>query len=177
MAEPSQESRAAFITALNARLPRTRVIAQGLIRNRAGEVLLCELTYKQEWDLPGGVVDRGEPPAATVARELHEELGLRLPVGDLLTVGWLPPYRQWDDALLLVFEVAADPAEIERARLQPSEVVALHWCDPAAVAAHAAPYVQRHLSHLISPPHVDGGPDAGAAPVTARYLEDGRGRA
>ena len=40
------------IRRLNARLPKTRVIGHGLIRDEAGRVLLCELTYKQTWDLP-----------------------------------------------------------------------------------------------------------------------------
>ena len=49
--------RGGFIGVLNAGLPTKRVIAQGLVRSDRGRFLLCELTYKREWDLPGGVVD------------------------------------------------------------------------------------------------------------------------
>lgn len=159
--------RAAFITRLNATLPRKRVIAQGLIRDGEGDgdaVLLCELIYKAEWDLPGGVVDHDEAPADTVARELREELGLELPVGSLAAVNWLPPYRQWDDALLLVFEVAASRERIAEATLQRSEVAAVHWCDERAVAEHAAPYVARHLGQLLDRP-------VGSPTI---YLQDGQ---
>ena len=44
-----------------------------------GRVLLCQLTYKQDWDLPGGVVEVGESPQLAVAREVEEELALQLP--------------------------------------------------------------------------------------------------
>lgn len=157
-----ERSRAEFITRLNATLPTKRVIAQGLIRDDSGAVLLCELTYKLEWDLPGGVVDHDEAPAATLAREMAEEFGLELAVGPLLAVNWLPRYRQWDDALLLVFGVRPVPDLVERAVLQPREIRAVHWCPPGEVARHTAPYVARHLAALLAHP--------GPGPL---YLEDG----
>ena len=49
----------------------------------AGRVLLCQLTYKQDWDLPGGVVEVGESPQLAVGREVEEELGLTIRAG-----GW-----------------------------------------------------------------------------------------
>ena len=41
-------------------------------------MLLCQLTYKRDWDLPGGVVEVGESPRLAVAREVEEELGLAI---------------------------------------------------------------------------------------------------
>ena len=70
----SERERLRRISILNARLPKKRTIAQGVLRNPAGEVLLCELSYKKEWDLPGGVVDPGESPATCV--EFHTSRGL-----------------------------------------------------------------------------------------------------
>jgi len=72
--DPEPTTRDGFIGVLNAGLPTKRVIAQGLIRNSDNEILLCELTYKREWDLPGGVVDPHESPAQAVAREIAEEM-------------------------------------------------------------------------------------------------------
>src|ERR671913_421227 len=76
--DESEEERLRRIAILNSRLPKKRTIAQGLLRNPLGKVLLCELSYKREWDLPGGVVDPGESPAACVEREIQEELGLEV---------------------------------------------------------------------------------------------------
>jgi ADP-ribose pyrophosphatase YjhB (NUDIX family) len=45
-----------------------------------GRVLLVRHTYgPREWELPGGSLKRREVPAAAAAREMQEELGLRLP--------------------------------------------------------------------------------------------------
>jgi 8-oxo-dGTP pyrophosphatase MutT (NUDIX family) len=42
-----------------------------------GEILLVRHTYgSRGWDLPGGMVRRGEHPAATARREMREELGV-----------------------------------------------------------------------------------------------------
>lgn len=143
------QERAAFIARLNATLPTKRVIAQGLIRDDAGRVLLCELTYKLEWDLPGGVVDPGEAPATTLAREVREELGLAVTAGPLLSVNWLPPYRQWDDALLLVYDLGVRPRATDHLVLQTREIRAVHWCGREELERHAAPYVARHVGALL----------------------------
>ena len=65
---------------------------------RHWQLLLCELVYKREWDLPGGVVDRHESPAACVVREVREELDLGVTAGPLLAVNWLPALHGWGDA-------------------------------------------------------------------------------
>jgi 8-oxo-dGTP pyrophosphatase MutT (NUDIX family) len=158
--DPEPGSRAGFLAMLNATLAVKRVIAQGLVRDGAGRFLLCQLTYKQEWDLPGGVVDPHESPAHALAREVGEELGHAVTVGELLTVDWLPPYRQWDDALLCVFDLGVHPQLREQAVLQRSEIAAVHWVDVEEARDHVAPYVARLLEQLAAGDH-------------AAYLEDG----
>jgi 8-oxo-dGTP pyrophosphatase MutT (NUDIX family) len=93
-----------FRRLLNSFLPRKRAISQMLIRSTDGRVLLCRLTYKNDWDLPGGVVEVGESPRLAVSREVLEELGLPLPAGPLVLTDWLPPWGGWDDAVCLVFD-------------------------------------------------------------------------
>ena len=93
-----------FRALLNSFLPRKRAISQMLVRDPDGRVLLCRLTYKQDWDLPGGVVEVGESPQLAVTREVEEELALQIPAGRLLLTDWLPPWSGWDDALCLVFD-------------------------------------------------------------------------
>ncbi|WP_022923245.1 NUDIX hydrolase [Serinicoccus marinus] len=148
--DPAPGEPGAFLGMLDATLPRKRLIAQGLLRDDAGRVLLCELTYKQDWDLPGGVVDPDESPRATLAREIREELGLELPVGDLLAVNWLPRYKQWTDALLLVFDLGVRPGVTDEAVLQRTELRALHWVEPRHLEGRVAPYVARHLASIGS---------------------------
>lgn len=162
--DPPPGTRDAFLGVLNASLPTKRVIAQGIVRNGQGEVLLCELTYKTEWDLPGGVVDPHESPASGLVREVAEELGIALPVGALLAVDWLPPYRQWDDALLCAFDLGVVSDLPGRARLEAREIVALHWCPPRGLADHVAPYAARLVTEAVRAAELGHGPV---------YLEDG----
>lgn len=157
--EPS--SGGGFIEVLNAGLPTKRNIAQGLIRSSANEILLCELTYKQEWDLPGGVVDPHESPAHAVVREISEELQIEVSVQSLAAVNWLPAWRGWDDAMLFVFDLGVDDDVIGRAHLEPRELRSLHWCTLEEVDRRAAPYVTRMLRRLAQ--HTEG----------TAYLEDG----
>lgn len=131
-------SKEGFIALLNAGLPRKRIVGQGIWRDESDRILLCELTYKAEWDLPGGVIEVNEAPARGLARELHEELGVDVEVQGLVTVNWMPAWRQWDDASTFVFDLGTTDSSItETMTLQPSEIAAVHWCTLAEVRAHA----------------------------------------
>ncbi|GGM34363.1 NUDIX domain-containing protein [Promicromonospora citrea] len=57
-------------------LPRKRMAAGVLLRDATGRVVLIEPSYKKTWEIPGGVVEMGEPPWTAAERELEEELGL-----------------------------------------------------------------------------------------------------
>lgn len=170
--DPAPGEPGAFIAMLNATLPRKRVIVQGLVGDGQGRILLCELTYKEHWDLPGGVADPAESPVASLEREVREELGLELAVGDLLAVDWLPPYRQWEDAVLLVFDLGEHPDLLDEARLQPSELRAAHWVRPRDAHEHVAPYVARLLASLAG----NGSLDGRSPGASGLFLEDGVAR-
>ncbi|NNM45949.1 NUDIX hydrolase [Knoellia sp. DB2414S] len=161
--DPAPDSREGFIGLLNSTLPTKRVIAQGVLRDESGRILLCELTYKAEWDLPGGVVDPSESPAACVVREVAEELGLGVTVHGLLAVNWLPPWRGWSDAVEFIFDLGVvDADEVARATLQRREIRATHFVGDGQWAGHVAPYNERLLDFLTT----HAGPTA--------YLEDSR---
>lgn len=150
--EETEGERARRIAILNARLPKKRNIAQGLLRNPAGEVLLCELSYKVEWDLPGGVVDPGEPPAVCVVREIEEELGLEVVSRGLVVVNWLPPWRGWDDAHLFLFDLGVFDGELDPSKFLRREIAGAHWVRPQDAAAHVAPYTARMLEAVATVP-------------------------
>ena len=159
-AEP--DSRDGFIALLNSSLPTKRAIAQGVLRDSEGRVLLCELTYKAEWDLPGGVVDPSESPAQCVVREVREELAIQVQVRGLLAVNWLPPWRGWTDATVFVFDLGvADDDLLARTTLERREIRALHFVGEEEWEERVAPYNQRLLAFLAA----HAGPTA--------YLEDG----
>lgn len=74
-----------------ASLPTMYGAAAALITSPSGDVLFVKPNYRDGWSLPGGVIEEGEAPEAGCAREVQEELGLRLPIGPLLALHWLAP--------------------------------------------------------------------------------------
>ncbi|UYM07809.1 NUDIX hydrolase [Solicola gregarius] len=114
------------------------MIAQGLLHDERGRVLLCELTYKREWDLPGGVVEPDESPADALVRELREELDIEVRIRGLRTVNWLPAWAGWDDACVFVFDLGvADSSLTQAMHLQRTEIAGVHWCDDDIVRDRA----------------------------------------
>ena len=64
-----------FITA-KALISPTAFGVAGLVMDDSGKVLLVRHRYMTGWQLPGGGVDRGEPPEQAIRREMGEEIGL-----------------------------------------------------------------------------------------------------
>lgn len=159
--DPPANSSEGFIALLNAGLPTKRIIAQGLLRDADGRILLCRLTYKPEWDLPGGVVEVGESPADGLVRELQEELGITVNVNGLITVNWLPAWRGWDDACVMLFDLGtADASFIDTMHLQPAEIAGVEWCDEEAIAMHATAAARELLDAVRAggiPPYRESG--------------------
>ena len=135
------DGREGFTAVMNTVTPRKRLIAHALVTDAAGRVLLCETTFKPDWELPGGIVEPGESPAAGCAREMTEEMGWGPPLGGPLVVDWLRPYLGWEDAVELVFSSAV-VADADRGRLVPDgfEVRALHWVAPDDLDAVMTPF-------------------------------------
>lgn len=160
---PDEDTVSKAAVYLNRKLPKTRTIAQALIRDGDDHVLLCQLAYKKFWDLPGGVVDPHESPASAVVRELTEELGVNGTIRALRVVSWLPPWRGWDDAMLYVFEVDVDRPVAEFA-LQRKEIAAVHSVSTSDLDQHVAQYTAAVVRQAVKTA------DEGRAGV---YLENG----
>ena len=139
-----------FRALLNSFLPRKRAISQLLVRDHDERVLMCQLTYKQDWDLPGGVVEVGESPQVAVAREVSEELGLELKAGGLVLTDWLPPWGGWDDAICLVFDGGTHPATlVEDVVRQEREIRNAEFCTLQEVRARAADFTARRIEAAL----------------------------
>ena len=97
--------------------------AQALIE-RDGRVLLGRRGRDPSagrWDIPGGFVDEHEHPEKALRRELREETGLEIELGDFLGI-WMQPY---DGRTVLCLTWLASPAG---GRERPGDdLVELRW--------------------------------------------------
>ena len=157
-----------FRALLNSFLPRKRAISQLLVRDREGGVLICRLTYKQDWDLPGGVVEVGESPRLAAGREVLEELSLDLEAGRLLLTDWLPPWGGWDDAVCLVFDGGVHDAGLaDGIVMQAREIRAAEFATVEQVRERCADFTARRIESALANLAAGGG---------ATYVESGGAR-
>ena len=146
-----------FRALLNSVLPRKRAISQLLIRSDDARVLLCQLTYKTDWDLPGGVVEVNESPQIAVGREIEEELSLTLNVGQLLLTDWLPAWRGWDDAICLVFDGGEHPASLaDQIVGDRREIRSAEFCTLDQVNERCTDFTARRIHSALA--NLAGGP-------------------
>jgi 8-oxo-dGTP pyrophosphatase MutT (NUDIX family) len=134
------------------------------MRDAQDRVLLCETQFKEDWELPGGIVEPLEPPRLGAAREVREELGIDLDVGRLLVVDWMPPYLGWDDAIEMIFD-GGMVAENDLAywSLQPAEIKAVALVDLPTASELVTPLAFRRLTLAVA-----------LGPNEMAYTEDGR---
>jgi 8-oxo-dGTP diphosphatase len=67
---------------------KTIDVVGAVIRNEAGEVLCAlrsaSMSMPGLWEFPGGKIEPGEDPKRALQREIREELGCHITVGDLI---------------------------------------------------------------------------------------------
>jgi ADP-ribose pyrophosphatase YjhB (NUDIX family) len=85
------------------RTARPYAAAGVLFLDELGRVLLVEPTYKDQHDIPGGMIEPGETPRQACVREIEEELGLSFNPGRLLVVD-SQVYPTGEDVLLFIFD-------------------------------------------------------------------------
>lgn len=110
-------------------------------------MLLAETVYKDDWELPGGVVEPGESPRAGAIREILEEIGLAATLGEPAIVDWMPAWLGWSDAVEFIFDCGVLPVEVASA-LSPydSEIRALHWCQQSELAERVSELSARRIA-------------------------------
>jgi len=149
----------------NATQPRKRVGADMLIRDKQGRILLVDPRYKPDWDLPGGMSEANEPPAATARREVKEELNVDLEPGRLLCIDWVSPHGPWDDSLMFIFDGGTLTSEqITSLKLLDGELRTFEFCTAEEAADRLRPYIWQRAAHALQAQKTG----------ETRYVQDGQ---
>lgn len=122
-------------------------VAAGVLVDADGRVLLAERPAGKHlagrWEFPGGKLEPDETPAAALARELHEELGIvARAAAPLFELSWNYGELQLQFYVRRVTLWDGEPLPLENQRLQ--------WMAPErAVRAWLAPADRRMLELLL----------------------------
>jgi 8-oxo-dGTP diphosphatase len=124
-------------------------VVAGVIRDVRGRSLLTRRTEGRDlagrWECPGGTIDPGESPEAALARELHEELGIRADIGaPLINVPQIYP----DKRLTLDVRHVGQWAGTATGR----EGQALAWVPPHKLARYPMPPADRPVVAALQQP-------------------------
>jgi 8-oxo-dGTP pyrophosphatase MutT (NUDIX family) len=105
------------------------------------------------------VVEVGESPQLAVAREVEEELGLRIEAGGLVLTDWLPPWGGWDDAVCLVFDGGVhDESIVDSIVRQQREIRAARFVTMEEAHELCADFTARRLVAALRNLSDDPGP-------------------
>ena len=116
-------------------LPRKRMGSGVIVRNSKGEMLVLKTTYKDHWEIPGGVVEQNESPKQAAEREAFEEVGLTLNVSLCLVIHYRAPQDERDESVMFTFDggVVADDVELHLDGKEISEAKFVSFQDAAAL--------------------------------------------
>lgn len=119
---------------------------RGLVLDGNGRVLLIEHTYVPGWFLPGGGVERGETAEQALARELVEEVGVRI-VGRAKLVSAHSNHAHFPNDHVLIYRIddwTAGPAT------QKGEIARMDWFAVEALPDGVTPGTRRRIEEAFS---------------------------
>ena len=124
-------------------------VVAGVIQDPRGRILLARRTEGRDlaglWEFPGGKVDAGETPEQALARELYEELGIRI-VSSAPLIAVPQAYRN----KRIVLDVRRIGAWSGNA--VGREQQALAWAPPAKLASYPMPPADRPVVAALRQP-------------------------
>jgi len=114
----------------------------GAVYDDRGQVLLVKHRYNPGWRLPGGGVNRGEPPQEAVMRELAEEVGLSGGAAEFF--GLYVRKAGWVTAVIAVYRVHG-----AQVNFRPNlEIKDICYADPASPPQGCTQAARKRLKEL-----------------------------
>lgn len=124
-------------------------VAAGILRNSIGQIFIQQRVAEGFlgglWELPGGKAKQGESGPETCARELHEELGVEVIVGNM--VGEVKHAYTHFRITLRVYECT-----IVHGKPVSAGGLTTDWVKPDALHRFAFPKANRRILNLLTAP-------------------------
>jgi 8-oxo-dGTP pyrophosphatase MutT (NUDIX family) len=140
-------------------LPNKPAAAGCLFSDDSERLLFLRPTYKEFWEVPGGVVEDGESPKEACRREIIEELGFDHQTFHLLCVD----YRSDRDAYRFLFDGGKlSEDDIRVLRLQEDEIAEYAFLTVEEITDRLQPALARRITVCV-----------GRGSSNPLYLEDG----
>ncbi|WP_214109407.1 NUDIX domain-containing protein [Acrocarpospora catenulata] len=148
-----QESLTTEWPAWYAALPVAISAAGVLFFDTPDRVLMVRTNYKDDWDIPGGVIEvnRGENPFDAARREIAEELGLDIAIGPLLSIDVDPARENRRPLIAFLFDGGTlTSTDLHQIRFVDNEIAEVRFCDMDQVTQLAAPPLARRVLTTVS---------------------------
>lgn len=113
-------------------------------------LLLVFNRFRQEWELPGGMIDPGETPRQAAVRELREESGLHLPTLTLAGYArfWLTTPPRHEYAAIYTAHVPGRHDDF----VPNEEIGAIRWWDTTKPCPGKTQIIDATLARYARPP-------------------------
>jgi len=103
-------------------LPKKYLATGVVLFNEAGELMILQPTYKENWEIPGGIVEANESPRAACKREIKEEIGLNISIEKMLCVDYSINFEGVDNLHFVFDGGVLTQAQMDSIQLQPDEI-------------------------------------------------------
>lgn len=119
-----------------------------VVLNEAGELLVVRHARRGEryWTVPGGSIELGESLSEAASREVEEETGYAIDLGDIVAVAELRLDR-WSVPRVDVFFAARIAARAPRSAARRDGIVEVGWRTPHALVGDFKPNALLTLFH------------------------------
>ncbi|MET7573534.1 NUDIX hydrolase [Streptomyces sp. NPDC005492] len=124
---------------------RKKVSVGGISFDGEGRILLVNPSYKDRWDLPGGILEAGEDPVGGLRREIREELGVDCRVGQLRSVDYGASDWEGAEVLMLTFFVELDARSPQDFDFVDGEITEVAYHTPETALTMVTPRMTDRL--------------------------------
>jgi len=132
-------------------LPQKRMSAGCLFFDERGRLLVVNPTYKETWEIPGGVVEQNESPREAAIREVAEELGLVLHPQRLLCVDYKSETETSIESVQFIFLGPLLSAEMtNKIKLPREELSEFRFLVPEKAVELLNKKLRRRVRHCLN---------------------------